>query len=202
MTIPASPSAGTWDYENGIGLHVNFTMAAGTNFHATADTWQTGLFLSTSSQVNGIGAVTDRFRVDLVQIESGQVATDFEEIHIATELALCQRYFQKTFSQGVAPVQNVGTTEGVFSYVTANTGTGNQGAILRFPVNMRVKPLVTAYNPNAFNTNWWNGSLAATSGTFNIIGLGESGAVIFNPQVPGDLANHVFYVHATMNAEL
>jgi hypothetical protein len=69
IKISASPSAGTWNYTNGIGAAVYFTIAAGTNFHGTADTWEAANDLSTVNQVNGLDNVANNFRIALVQLE-------------------------------------------------------------------------------------------------------------------------------------
>jgi len=97
VLIDASPTAGTWDYTNGIGLRVDFTLAAGTTFHASAaGAWETGNFLSTANQVNACDNVANNFRLAGVQLEKGSVATEFEAISIQQTLSLCQRYYAKT----------------------------------------------------------------------------------------------------------
>lgn len=103
VTVDASPSAGTWDYVNGIGLNVTFALAAGTTFHTTADAWQTGNFFATVNQVNACDDVANNFRLALIQIEAGGVATGFEGRAFSEELDLCLRYFEKSYDAGVAP---------------------------------------------------------------------------------------------------
>jgi hypothetical protein len=49
-----------------------------------------------------------------VQLEQGTVSTPFERRSYGAELALCQRYFCKTFDQGVAPAQ-AGSISGCLS---------------------------------------------------------------------------------------
>ena len=95
ITVSASPSAGTWDYTNGSGLHVNFTLAAGTSLHTTAGVWQTGDFLATVNQVNACDNVANNFRLSMVKIEPGSTATEFVPRSIALTTELCKRYFEK-----------------------------------------------------------------------------------------------------------
>src|SRR5690606_24609922 len=51
LTIPASPSSGTWNYTTGIGCRVVWTLMCGNTFHTTPGSWQTGNFFATSNQV-------------------------------------------------------------------------------------------------------------------------------------------------------
>jgi hypothetical protein len=86
-------TAGTWDWNNGAGLDVGFTLLSGTTFQTTANAWQTGNFVATASQVNVMDNAANDFFLTGVQLETGPVATPFERRPIGTELALCQRYF-------------------------------------------------------------------------------------------------------------
>ena len=101
IPITASPSAGTWDYTTGIGIQLDFTIAAGTTFQTTADAWQTGDFRATSSQVNGMDAGTNFFRIAGVQLEAGTVATEFEQEHYSSVLAATKRYYQRVVGAGI-----------------------------------------------------------------------------------------------------
>lgn len=97
-----------------------------------------------------------------VQLEAGSTATDFERRPYGTELALCQRYFFKTFSQGTAPAQNAGI-DGAILVVPAGGGSGWHIFNLFFPVTMRASPTITTFNTSAANANWSNGATASVS---------------------------------------
>lgn len=94
ITFTASPAAGTWDYTNGIGLALTFTLASGSTFQTTKDTWQTGSFFATANQVNACDSTSNDFFITAVQLEEGDVATPFENRTLADELRLCQRYYE------------------------------------------------------------------------------------------------------------
>jgi hypothetical protein len=86
---------GTWLYDTSVGLSVTFTIASGTTFQTTANTWQTGNYIATSNQVNGVDNLANDFRITEVQLEEGQSASNFERAggNTINELLLCQRYY-------------------------------------------------------------------------------------------------------------
>lgn len=81
---------GTWDWGNGEGVSVTFTLASGSSLQTTPGEWRTGSYLSTSTQQNAINEVGNIFAITGVQLEPGTVATPFERR--INELELCQRY--------------------------------------------------------------------------------------------------------------
>lgn len=201
ITVTPSPSSGTWNYSNGIGLIVAFVLAAGTNFQTTPNSWESGFYLATSNQVNNLGTIGNTFQFDLVQLESGTVATPFESRTIGQETTLCQRYFYKTFPQNVAPAQATGVA-GSVGYRVTNTGVINQGMRSWNPVLMRGIPTITFYNPQNSGTAWYNQSAAANSGTSATLNVSDRGLFLNNSQVAGDTASHYVSIHLTKNAEL
>lgn len=117
-------TAGTWNWTSGVGLLVQWALAAGTTFQTTAGAWQTGNFLATANQVNCLDVVGNIFAITGVQLELGSVATPFEHRHIGMELSLCQRYYW------------VGGFGWVGQCVSATNGTVSG----TFPVPLRAKP--------------------------------------------------------------
>ena len=101
VAVLASPAAGTWDYTSGIGIQVRFAVAAGTTFQTTAGAWQTGNFFATANQVNACDSTANNFRLALIQIEEGTVATDFELRSFYEELSAAQRYFETLADVGM-----------------------------------------------------------------------------------------------------
>lgn len=204
ITVSASPSAGTWNYTNGIGMRIDWSIACGSNrTTSTLNSWSggSGKYASTN-QVNGMSSNSNNFKLALVQVEAGSSASAFELRSIQQELALCQRYYAKTFPIATAPVQNVGNFDGAITYLCTNTGVVNQGATWKFTINMRDIPSVTFYNPKAAATTFYNNTAAAVSGASTAIAIGEGSLFAQNAQVAGDNPGNVIGIHATADAEL
>jgi len=94
LTIPVDTS-GTWAYDATVGLVVYFTLAAGSSQQTTGGSWQTisGTIIATSNQVNALDSTSNDFKLALVQLEAGSVATPFETRAVGQELALCEWYY-------------------------------------------------------------------------------------------------------------
>lgn len=86
------PAGGTWNLTNGVGLEVNFTLAAGSTYHTTAGAWQTGNFIATANQVNVLDTNGNIFAVTGLQVELGDTATPYERRSIGAETTQVQRY--------------------------------------------------------------------------------------------------------------
>jgi hypothetical protein len=112
VTVSASPSAGTWNYSNGTGLYVSWTLAGGTTLRTTPGSWQTGNYIASTNQVNGVSTttaslgVTD-FRLTGIMVTEGSQALPFRLFSGGSypdELMACQRYYeigQDFYSSGV-----------------------------------------------------------------------------------------------------
>lgn len=179
IPITASPSAGTWNYTNGVGLRLDFTIAAGATFHTTAGAWQTGDYRSTSSQVNGMDAATNFFRIAGVQLEAGSVATEFEQGRYEDVLAATKRYYQRVIGSGIAGY---------------SSETSTARAAFGYPVEMRAAPTATLLDttPTLLHANTsQTGSSSAIIGSLlsvararvsinGFTGLTQGEGVVFN----------------------
>lgn len=142
IVIPASPSAGTWNYVNAAGLKVGFALAAGSSFQTTAGAWQTGGYFATSNQVNACDNIANNFRICGVQLELGSVVTPFENRSFPQELELCQRYFEKSYGVAIAPgsITNQGRHE------ISNQNGQNNPATISYKTKKRTDTSVTLYS--------------------------------------------------------
>ena len=104
-TITTTPTAGSTTLitgaggiianDNGIGINVSFVLFAGSNFHATTNTWATAEDYATSDQVNWMSSTSNDFYLTGVQFEAGSVATPFEYRTYDQEEEACKRYYQE-----------------------------------------------------------------------------------------------------------
>lgn len=147
ITIPFDFSGGTWDYTNGVGLNIMWTLASGSTFQTTPDTWQTGDFFATANQVNACDNTANDFRLAKVKFELGQVATPFVAIDQEQELARCQRYYEKSYNIDVDP----GTVTDVGKFEWKSTRHDNGGGFtcigtVEFSIRKRTTPTVVSYS--------------------------------------------------------
>jgi len=144
ITIPGDTS-GTWLTTNGQGIQCWWDLGSGSNFNATAGAWNSSLLVRTSSSANWIGTNGATFYITGVQLEKGSTATSFDYRPYGTELALCQRYFEKSYNIDVVP--GTATSAGSFRNVTVALSSGLPAHHVYFAVAKRAAPTVTVYNP-------------------------------------------------------
>ena len=195
ITIAASPSAGTWNYTNGVGIRVGFVLAAGSNLQTTKDAWQAGTYFATANQVNACDNVANNFRLCGIQLETGSVATDFENRSFQQEVTLCQRYFEKSYDLGTAPGSI--TSAGCHCYTNQNTQ-GNRTTSY-FKVAKRATPAVTSYSVSTGATGKMR---VASNATDTNSAVGDIGECSFTNAPSTTTTLSELYYHWTANAEL
>ena len=91
----AGDTSGTWEVTNGIGIGVGFGLGVGSTYSATAGAWVSANRSSATGATSVVGTNGATFYITGVQLEVGSTATSFDYRPFETELALCQRYFQR-----------------------------------------------------------------------------------------------------------
>lgn len=198
ITVAASPAGGTWNYAAGIGLEVNFTVAAGSNFQQTANSWQAnaGAKYATSNQVNGTNTGANDFRLTGISIIEGEVEDPTFSLFggdVAGEVAACQRYCEKSYDLGTLP----GTVTNTGSCREQSGPNSIWRKFHNYKVMKRVAPTVTLYS-NAISTP--NRVRVGVSDVVpSIVTNGESS---FSWEVGGVSANADSFYHFIAEAEL
>ena len=91
-----------------------------------------------------------------VQLEEGSSATPFEQRPIGTELALCQRYYEKSYPVDIAPGAVNDYRGSTYELQAVYTANAFAGALLKatFKQTKRTSaPTITVYNPNNGTAN-------------------------------------------------
>jgi hypothetical protein len=195
-------TTGTWNWTNGYGLSVGFALMSGSTFQTTANAWQVGNFGSTANQVNVLDTVGNIFAITGVQLELGSQATAFEHRPFGHEVALCQRYYEKSFNRTVAPAQNAGTGGELEFPSPVGASVGFGGVTVQFKTAKRATPTITLFNPVAANgqiRNFSNGTDCSAATTSSVA---ENCFSFGGTTSASTAAGHLLGVHWTADAEL
>jgi hypothetical protein len=199
----AGDTAGTWvGATNSTGLLFGFNLGTGSNRQGTANTWGAGNYRTVSGAVNLIATNAATMYITGVQLEEGTTATPFEQRLYGTELALCQRYYEKSYNIDVAPgtgSSNPGCYEACTSTFSNNVVYSPQ---IGFRVSKRTTPTMSFYTYSGTLGSWEyvrsgaNGSQTATGDL-----IGSSG---FSARVDVGAAWVVAYItgHWVASSEL
>lgn len=94
-------SAGTWNYTNGSGLELIFTLKGSTTYAtSTLNTWQAADYMSSTNQVNFQDSTVNDFYITNVCLSKGTVFLPFNHRSFNEELKRCERYYEKSFNYG------------------------------------------------------------------------------------------------------
>ena len=199
IIIPGDTS-GTWLTTNGVGIGLFFSLGVGSANSTTAGSWQSVNATSPTGAGSVVGTNGATWYVTGVQLEKGSTATSFDYRPYGTELALCQRYFCKTYEVTTVPA-TVTQTGPVYKTLDATQSYASLSWSL--PVTMRASPTTVSYAPSSgtsgkFSTNAFGpdsdvASTSANLGTTNI-------AYIVNAVSIG-VSSYVL-AHFTASAEL
>ena len=136
FSVPGSTSA-TIDNNSGAGLRVGICLAGSTDNEAPDSTsWSTTRKDQTDTQGNFLSSTSNILYITGLQLEAGQVASDFEFLPYDVNLLRCQRYCYAWALYGT------GNQNDNRQYSAAY---GNSGSFIRifYPTQMRVEPSIT-----------------------------------------------------------
>jgi hypothetical protein len=163
VTIPGD-TTGTWLTTNGIGLRLGLSLGMGSTYTATGGAWAAGNFLTPTGATSVVGTNGATFYITGVQLEAGSVATAFDVRDYGRELMMCQRYYEKSFSQSTAPNNN-GTGLGQIAFAVAWGGSLGGKTTIRFAVVKRATPTLTRYGDASGSYGYLTSGILPTTQT-------------------------------------
>ena len=137
--------------------------------------------------------------INNVQLELGSVATDFEHRSYGEELALCKRYFEKSYSANIAPGTS-GNFDGDVEIRGNTLDVSSLSGPFRFSVEKRATPTVTLYSPDNGATGTINRYASGTP--VSITGIQHLGTNAFARVLAPVVADAPYRFHWTADAEL
>ena len=155
----AGDTTGTLDNDNAASFLVQFALAAGSDY--TSGSLQTSWGAETTAnryvgQVNLADSTSNEWYMTGLQVEVGTAASDFEFLPVDVNLRRCQRYYQKTYNQGVNPgtSTDVGAT---WESGTSDNG-GNVSILVQTKGSMRSTPTTAGYARDGTSGSWYRRS--------------------------------------------
>ena len=179
ITIPGD-TTGTWLTNNGAGIRVGFSLAAGTSFQTTPGSWAASFVEAPTGQTNLTGTLGATWYITGVQLEAGSTATPFERRPFGTELALCMRYFEKSYNADVVP--GAASQGGSAQYQSCSSGADQYaGTWITFKQSKRATPTM-AYWASGGASGSWNFERNGSSGVNTALNggvVGQQGALAY-----------------------
>ena len=117
----------------------------------------------------GTAGANDYFEITGVQLEEGSVATPLEQRPIQQELALCQRYYEKSYELATVPGTTAISGAGVQIITATSDPYGNVQMALRFAVPKRTKSYTVFTWDESGTASTWAYGRSGVSGTSTAI---------------------------------
>jgi len=200
-------TTGTWPTAtNTFGMKVVWDAGSGSSVTtSTLNAWQAGGFWKASGSVSLVANAAATLYITGAQLEIGSTATSFEFLPYQLALMQVQQFLYKTIPQGTPWLSGQGSA-GAIQYVASLPGTTVGGGVyVAFPTTMNNTPVqVDTFSTinGGGNTQWWNTTGGAVSGTPAVSGIGDSGLFIKNPQVTADNGGDILSIHIKVSAQL
>jgi hypothetical protein len=165
----AGDTTGTLDNDNGHSFNLLHWLVAGSNFTSgtLSTTWTSATFANRAvGQVNLADSTSNEWYITGVQLEAGQVASDFEFLPVDINLMRCQRYYINKIKLGGS------------GYGTGAGQTANALASVLYPAELRTNPTESFSFTAGTNTTGGfispgSGQTNARSGTFGYATAGS-----------------------------
>jgi len=177
-------TTGSWNFDSTLALDIVIGSSSGSNYQtSTLNSWVNGDVVQSTSSVNWAGTTGATIRIaqlSLVEGASALGATGFSRsgVSIGNELAMCQRYYEKSYGLEVVPGTS-GQQDGVHVFGPGNYPNGDFYGHIRYTARKRGGPSVTQYgyagNVNRISQANSGTDQAANSGVVLFGGAGGHG---------------------------
>ena len=203
-------TTGALDDDNATSLSFSIWLHAGADFTSgtfVSNTWSS-MTHPNRAAVDGFTSIYDAtsrtFFITGVQWEIGATATEFEHRTFGTELALCQRYYEKSYEYAVA----LGTVTYYGMHVAGGSAAGPTGTsfitgnFVEYTQRKRAAATVVFYDQagNAGKSQRWLLGSHNTNNQ-NVTNAGSSERGVF-PYSSGTSSSSGIQIHFTADAEL
>ena len=189
-TLGTAAVTGTW-----VRLHVHATLPSisGKTIGNNGDDYLQIMF--------DLGSQTGKFWLYGVQLEQNTTQTALERRPIQQELALCQRYYEKSYDVSVAPGTN--TTTGYWFQDGTNHADGTMAFPIKYAVAKRSNSYTTSFFATSGTANVWNYARSGASGTntVSVDAKGNSSMLAFM-QTGANWVAVMCFGHWVVDAEL
>jgi len=192
-------SAGTWLFDNTIGIRVAFSLMAGPTFNtpdANKNQWINANATGLDSDVNFMDNAANYIQFSQVMLNEGEVAGAFSRSGrtIQEELANCQRYYEKSYDLDTVP--GTATSVGRLAHIRSN---GLGGQTIYYKVRKRVAAnTTTLWTQGGVINNWFD----VNSSVNRSVSVSNSGQWAMEISVGTAAALSGLIGHFTADAEL
>lgn len=147
---------------------------------------------------NADGTVGDFVYITDVQIEPGTFATSYDYRDFGTTLQMCERYYEKSYDQGVNPGTVAGSAlNGQIIYVDPTNG-GNM--FVSYRTTKRTTPTVTFYSPTSGASGKYRDTTSGADFDATATNGGHNGVQV--ALAGHGAADETLAIHFTASAEL
>jgi hypothetical protein len=194
-------SDGTWFTTTGRGMQIMWGAQGSSRLAAESIDWTATPGNGATGSVNPFATTGDVLRIANIDCHAGTSPRSFQRAGngFGAELALCQRYFYKTYDLDVDP--GTSTNTGLLNYnmgpFPSTSGLFYTGE-LRFDVPMRAAPTIVSYSQTGTAGKWTTQASSPTPSVF-LIGTRNAGLAATEPSAQTTLA---WTGHFTADAEI
>ena len=173
VTVPASPSAGTWLYaREEVGLNIDFMWLAGTTYQTAPNVWTTYAQTDPAgspNQVNLLASTSNYMRLTLIKLEPGSYATAWHVYPLPDLLDRQSRYIDITktdsnVNQTIANGICLTTTTALIHIPFRNTKCLNLNVLMRNSSTLASAP--TLFRLRTSDGTWGSGTQGIALSSF------------------------------------